>query len=194
MMKKIAIALGAIVLLLLVFLVYNGAFQKLEVVRTKSEKYKLMGLYHQGSYQKIGEVFKKIAVGCEKLGWKDSTTDQITEKDRVSFGVYFDNPQEKKEDSLRSFAGVQIFTTEDSLAFMKQFPDAKYYEIQAGNALVVEQNTPNMAAMIIAIMRAYPALHQYLNDHPKEIEAAKITQVYEMYVPKKTHFVMCWKD
>lgn len=194
MMKKIIIGLVAGVLLLLAFFAYNGAFQKVEVVRGKEGPYRLMGINHLGAYQNIGDVFEKLGEGCKKLGWKDSTAKEMTATDRLMFGVYFDNPQTKAEDSLRSFAGVQIFSTEDSLAFVKLFPDARYYEIKASEAIIVDQVTKNMPSMIIATMRAYPAFHEYLTQHAKEIPADKIGEAFEIYYPGRTRFVMSWHD
>jgi len=171
----------------LIGLAFLGAFQSTDVKSEVEGGYKLMGIYHRGPYEKIGEAFGKVGDAARKLGWKDSITREMTSKDRLTFGVYFDDPSSKPKDSLLSFAAIQIFNSADSIAVCRLLKDAKFFEIPKGNALVCDQKTSGMLSMVIAAMRAYPALGRYAKAHePKE----PVTHVFEVYHPGRTRFVM----
>lgn len=187
MLKKIALVFGVILILLLGVLAFNGAFQSTTVVQGSEGGYRLMGVYHRGPYEKIGDAFGIVGTATRQLGWKDSTTQEMVSSDRLTVGVYFDDPSSKPKDSLLSFAAVQIFNSADSLAFLQRVKDAKYFEIPKGDALICDQKTSGMISMIIAAIRAYPALGSFAEKNaPKE----PITHVFEVYHPGRTRFVM----
>jgi hypothetical protein len=187
MLKKIALVFGVVLILLLGVLVFNGAFQSTDVVQGSEGGYRLMGVYHRGAYEKIGEAFGKVGSANRSLGWKDSNSQEMLSTDRLTFGVYFDDPNSKPKDSLLSFAAVQIFNSADSMAFLKQVKEAKYMEIPKGSAMICDQQTSGMLSMIIAAMRTYPALSKFAEKNPPK---EPITHVFEIYHPGKTRFVM----
>lgn len=187
MIKKIAIVLGTVLLLILAVLAFNGGFQSTDVKLEREGGYRLIGIYHKGPYEKIGEAFNKVGLAARKLGWKDSTTEEMLATDRLTLGVYFDDPTTKPKDSLLSFAAIQIFNSADSLAVSKWLKDAKYLEIPKGEALICDQKTTGMLSMMIAAMRAYPALGDYAKEHSTK---DPITHVFEVYHPGRTRFVM----
>jgi hypothetical protein len=187
MLKKIALVFGVILILLLGVLAFNGAFQSTAVVPGTEGGYRLMGVYHRGPYEKIGEAFGIVGEAARKLGWKDSITKEMLASDRITVGVYFDDPSSKAKDSLLSFAAVQIFNSADSIAFVNRVKDAKYFEIPKGDAILCDQKTSGMISMIIAAMRAYPALGSFAEKNPPK---EPITHVFEVYHPGRTRFVM----
>lgn len=191
MLKKILIVLGVIVVIVVAALYMNGAFQKIDIQQGKEGPYRLMGIYHQGPYQDIGKVFHQVGEACRKIGWKDSTTKKVTESDRLMFGVYFDDPETVPEDSLRSFAAVQIMSSEDSALFAAALPGASIVEIPNGSALICDQKTSGMMSMVIAAMRVYPAFGKFAEANPPK---TPISHVFEIYHPGRTRFVMLSAD
>ena len=100
-------------------------------------------------------------------------------------GVYFDNPNEVVEDSLRSLAGI-IVSEEDS-AKLSVLSNLTFLTIPAGNAAVSNFETDGMVSMIIGAMKSYPTLTEYVAEKGL---AEQVNFVYEVYGEGKTEYVM----
>jgi len=179
-MKKIFIILGVTIVIILGFLAYQGAFSGVTVKEEDMQGYSLMGLDHTGPYQQIGEAFEKLRKSAEAKGMKD-----------LRFaGVYFDHPDSVPESELRALAAVVINNTQDSM-LLASIPGCHPFQIVPGKALTAEMPTHGMISMIIAAMKAYPALNKAATEKGR---MENVRYVYELYEEKSTRFIMQYGD
>jgi len=177
-MKKLLIISGTLIILVMAFLAYHGAFRRVTVNEEDTSGYSLMGLDHIGPYEQIGQAFEKLRKSAEAKGLKDF---------RFA-GVYFDHPDSVPESELRALAAVIIKNPQDSL-LLASIPGCHPYSIEPGRAVTAEIPTSGMISMIIAAMKAYPALNESVVSKGKMPE---IRHVYEIYEEDRTRFVMQW--
>lgn len=188
MKKKLGIGLLVVAVLVLGALAWNGAFASVSVSKGTEGGYKIAGYYHKGPYQNIGAAFGKVSQTTEKAFGKPSNGggDCVFPGGEV-LGLYFDAPGTKPEDSLMSFAAVIYQRKEDSLALVKADPSIVFLSIPQGEAYYCDLKTSGMLSMVIAAIKAYPALGEYAKANPpKEV----ISHVFEVYRKGYTRFVM----
>lgn len=177
-MKKVLITLLALVLVVFVYLLTQGLMQRVHVEQRMMPGYRIMGVEHQGPYEKIGDAFNRIH--------------QVADENGVAvqmIGVYFDNPNEVAEDSLRSLAGLVVSEADSSK--LSAIRGLKALSIPPGNAAVSSFETGGMVSMIIGAMKSYPQLTEYVTE--KGI-AEDVVFVYEVYGQGKTDYVMQLAD
>lgn len=175
-MKKTLIVISVIVVVLLAFLSYEGIWATAKIEKAEEGGYVMMGIDHKGAYYKIGDTMKKLQDEVKAAG---------IENPKFA-GMYYDNPDEVAEDSLRSFAAVIVSNAADSakLMAMKHY---KIVEVEKGSALICDMRTPDMISTIIAVYKAYPAFSEYFASKPEEAKTIKYT--YELYKKGTTRFV-----
>jgi len=139
-MKKILIALLALVLIAFVYLLTQGLMQHVHVEQRTMPGYRIVGVEHVGPYEKIGDAFER----AHKIADENGVNVHM-------IGVYFDNPNEVSQDSLRSLAGL-IVSEADSIK-MSTLPGLKMLSIPPGNAAVSTFETGGMVSMIIGAMK-----------------------------------------
>lgn len=175
-MKKAIIIISGIILLLLLFLAYEGAFTTVRVSESVSPGYLVVGMDHIGPYEEIGPAFETVSQACQRMG--------ISKPEMI--GIYFDHPDSVAKEKLRSIAGVLVRQPADTnlLSMDKRF---HYFNIPPGKCINADLKTGDMVSMIIAAMKAYPALQrEYVQNH----NGKPVTQVYELYMDGYTRFVM----
>jgi len=172
--KKLLIILLVLVTLLFVYVATQGLFQAVEIEQRSMPGYRVVGIRHLGPYEKIGDAFNQIH--------------QIADDNGVPvnmIGVYFDNPNEVAEDSLRSLAGV-VVSEADSVK-LSALPNLTFLTIPPGNAAVSNFKTGGMISMIIGAMKSYPKLTEYVEQNGI---AEQVNFVYEVYGEGTTEYVM----
>lgn len=179
-MKKVLIVLGALVVILVAFLAYQGAFAKVTVAESTSPGYLVVGVDHTGPYEDIGPAFERVSGVCKDLGMKNYRM----------MGIYFDHPDSVAKEKLRSYAGVILSNPTDTMKFLSK-EGFHTYSIPPGNCIATELKTSGMVSMIIAAMKAYPALSK---DYSEKYSGRTVTQVYEVYEEGYTRFVMQFVD
>lgn len=173
-MKKFLIGLFILVSLVFVYLISQGLLQSVKVEQRMMPGFRIAGIRHIGPYEKIGDAFNQIHAVADEQG--------VPVK---MIGVYFDNPNEVVEDSLRSLAGI-IVSEEDS-ARLSVLSNLTFLTIPAGNAAVSNFETDGMVSMIIGAMKSYPTLTEYVAEKGL---AEQVNFVYEVYGEGKTEYVM----
>jgi hypothetical protein len=165
---------------LLAFLSYEGIWATAKIEKANEGGYVMMGIDHKGAYYKIGDTMKKLQNEVKAAGIKNPKF----------AGIYYDNPDEVAEDSLRSFAAVIVSNPADSakLIAMKNY---KIVEVEKGNALICDMHTPDMVSTIIAAYKVYPAFSSYFKSNPEDAKYIKHT--YELYKEGTTRFVFQYK-
>jgi hypothetical protein len=177
-MKKILIALLALVLIAFVYLLTQGLMQRVHVEQRTMPGYRIVGVEHVGPYEKIGDSFERV----HKIADENGVNVHM-------IGVYFDNPNEVSQDSLRSLAGL-IVSEADSMK-LSAVPGLKMLSIPPGNAAASTFETGGMVSMIIGAMKSYPELTEYVM--AKGV-AEDVVFVYEVYEEGKTEYVMQLAD
>jgi hypothetical protein len=177
-MKKVLIVLSALVLLIFLYLISQGLLQTVVIEQRAMPGYRVAGISHKGPYEKIGDAFNQIHKIADEQG--------IPVK---MIGVYFDNPNEVAEDSLRSIAGV-IVSDADSTK-LSAISNLTFMSIPPGQAAVSDFETGGMVSMIIGAMKSYPKLTEYVME--KGI-AEQVAFVYEVYGERKTEYVMQFSE
>jgi effector-binding domain-containing protein len=173
-MKKFLIGLFILISLVFIYLISQGLLQSVKVEQRMMPGFRIAGIRHIGPYEKIGDAFNQIHAVADEQG--------VPVK---MIGVYFDNPNEVVEDSLRSLAGI-IVSEEDS-AKLSVLPNLTFLTIPAGNAAVSNFETAGMVSMIIGAMKSYPTLTEYVAEKGL---AEQVNFVYEVYGEGKTEYVM----
>ena len=177
-MKKLLLALLILVSPVIVYLSTQGLFRKVAIEQRTMPGFRVVGIEHIGPYEKIGDAFSKVH--------------QIAEENGVPvkmIGVYFDNPNEVEEDSLRSLAGI-IVSEADSVK-LSTLSHVKSLNIPPGGAAVSDFETDGMVSMIIGAMKSYPKLTEYVEEHGI---AEDVNFVYEVYGEGRTEYVMQLSD
>lgn len=173
-MKKILIVLIVLALGFFVYLIAQGLFQAVVIEQRTMPGFRVAGIRHVGPYEKIGDAFNQI----HSLAQENDVPVKM-------IGVYFDNPNEVNEDSLRSLAGI-IVSEADSVK-LSGLSSVAFLAIPPGNAAVSEFQTGGMVSMIIGAMKSYPMLTAYVDE--KGI-AERVNFAYELYGEGKTDYVM----
>lgn len=97
-MKKVLKVIGLILALFVGWLAYMGMFNSVEVIDGHEGGYKLGGIWHQGSYNMLGETFEELV----------SMADEAGIEDYHMMSVYFNKPGDVPDDSLLTFVGVVL--------------------------------------------------------------------------------------
>lgn len=178
-MKKLAMALGIVLVLILGVFAYSGGFQSIEVKEGSSEAHLIVGFRHQGPFHEIGEKFKMAQdMGTQLMMYRDS-----------AIGIYFDDPGEVAEDSLRSFAGIVVKDSTQAKAFMGyakgKGQEAILMRIEAGKTAYVNFQTNTALSYMIGPFKCYPAIGEYLMKKGDEGKKS----VYEIYTLSECTYV-----
>ncbi len=180
-MKIFTVLLIILVAVITALLFYQGVFYPVKVEEQVVGGYWVVYQGHIGPYEKVGPVIEKV---CRNL--KD---DGIETK--LSFGVYYDNPQKVEKAKLRSEVGAIL--------------DPKYYDkikdlqskynvkqLKKRNSLVAEFPLKNVLSYMIGPMKVYPAMEKYCKE--KNIDVDKIEdgfglEIYDMENKKITYIM-----
>jgi hypothetical protein len=147
MVRKLLWAVAALSLLFVGLAAWLGAFTKLQISDSIQGGYVVAGYDHTGPFEKIGSAFKRAQATADSLGL---SSDEM-------IGIYYSNPEEVKEDSLLSYAGVVLGRTSENLGTM-DFADLRLERIPEGRALWIDFAKPNDLAIVVGALRAYPML------------------------------------
>ena len=159
-------------------LAYNGAFQKVNVEKGTQGGYWIVGFDHKGSYQEIGPTFNKVRkmVNAENI---DSN---------LYVGIYFDDPGKVEESKLRSIAGMIINDTTYLSKLKPNYPKLKLFSVPKSYSYFTELETKGMISMIIAAIKAYPALGESITKDKAAPNGQGLA--FEEYHTGFTRFVM----
>lgn len=142
-MKKALWVVLALVAIVYGFLISQGLHRTVEVQQGEQGGFILVGVDHTGSYMEIGNAFAEV---------------QATFPDGEFAGIYYDNPEQVPEDSLRSFAGVKVSATE-GLEAIAAYPGFRLVEVEKGPSLYTDwSGGSGTVSIILGTMKSYPAL------------------------------------
>ncbi|MDC0977623.1 GyrI-like domain-containing protein [bacterium] len=180
MQKKLKIGLsviGAIVVILLLYMSYLGMFRSVKVVEQATGPYTYVYQEFTGDYKLTGPIFGNIYQELKKAGIETS----------LGFGVYYDDPQTKPAEELRSDCGI-VIAPEDAAKAAMITKNFKIGKLEVATRAVVVFPIKNKSSYMIGPMKAYPALIKYA----KEMNYEEMVVGYELYdhANKKTVYMM----
>ncbi len=157
-MRKIISIIVIIVLLILCLLAYLGTFSNVEVTEKETDSYTFVYKEHIGDYSKVGTVFDEI--------YNSLIADDIETIN--GFGIYYDNPDVIIEEELRSKVG-SIITDEQAQKIDELGLNYKIMTADSVYAVVTELPYRNKLSVIVGVMKAYPAMAEYMEEKGYEI-------------------------
>ncbi|EQA43991.1 GyrI-like small molecule binding domain protein [Leptospira broomii serovar Hurstbridge str. 5399] len=170
---------GVILLLLIVFLGYMGAFNTVEVREEVQGPFYVISHHQTGEYRKVGETFRTLMKELPASGLKGY---------RI-FGIYLDNPRKVPKDQLRSEVGVlfsEPLKTKPqgiSLALEERtIPVRKY--------LVVDFPFKNFFSVFLGIYKIYPKLFEACEKRGCDLESRYIMEIYEPVAGKNAKYLL----
>jgi hypothetical protein len=169
---KIAFIIAIIIVIaVLGWLAYFGAFTKVGVVEKQLGPLWLAYEKHIGDYKKVAQIMDKMYRDLKKSGVETTR----------GFGMYFDNPRKVEKDKLRSVVGCILdnvdSTTIESLKVkfrLKPYPQSK--------CVVSQFPFKGKPSIIMGIFKVYPKLSKHLKKQSQR--EIPIMEIYD--VPGKT--------
>jgi len=141
--KKILLLLSVVAIAIFGYLTTQGLLTSVEVEQAEQGGFLLVGKHHLGAYYTIGDVFTEL---------------HGLAPDGHFMGVYFDDPDQVPEDSCRSFAGWQVASAAEGLAWVAAHPDHSLFEIQKRRAVYCDWPHAQGLGVLMGTLKAYPAL------------------------------------
>lgn len=143
-MKKLLLILLALIAVGVGYLATQGLFRSVDVLQGEQGGFILLGKDHMGPYQEVGAVFAEFY-------------ELYPEGDFA--GIYYDDPDEVPEDSLRAFVGIKVSASE-GLGQIAKHPDMRLVTVERRPSHYIdwEASMGSMVGMIIGTIKCYPAL------------------------------------
>ena len=180
-MKRIFYIFLVLILGIIIFVWYAGAFEKVTIIDQQDGPYIIAGLDHKGSYSKISGVFQEV----------NNTLKSVNIESGRTLGIYYDNPSLVDEEVLRSFA-ASILEGENLINVASISQTSLFLDtIANANALVVDLPARSIFCYMIYPMKVYPAFEKW------NIEKGNSpTIAYEVYdvQNKKVRYVMQYSN
>lgn len=177
-MKRIFYIFLILILGIIIFIWYAGAFEKITIIDQQDGPYIIAGLEHKGSYAEIGKKFETI---------KSTLADNKIETGRM-LGIYYDKPGTIAEEDFRSF-GAAIVEGENlnKLGTIAQ-TNLTVDTIPPSSSLYVDLPARSIFCYMIYPMKVYPAFDKF--NAEKGYTASSFA--YEVYdeANKKVRYVM----
>jgi len=167
-MKKVFIALLLVIVMIVLFLFYMGAFSKVSISEQIKGPYTFAYVEHIGPYHEVGEVMMELDNKMRKLGF--NSTDGL--------GIYYDDPKKTPKDKLRSEVG-SIITVDDMNKINNNRDKLNFKTIEKQRYLVTNFPIKNMMSYMLGPMKIYPAFGKYLKDNNIGVPA-KGLELYDM--------------
>lgn len=163
-----SITIFILVVAVLVFFGYLGAFSKVTVKEEIVGPYKLAYEDHEGSYSLSGQNLDRI--------YNSLRTEYKLEVTK-SFGIYYDNPQKTSAAECRSKLGCIIDEKDygkiDALKGMYKIMDYKKVK-----SMTVTFPFKSIVSIYVGMAKAYPAIAVYASDN--NYEFTESMEIYDM--------------
>lgn len=168
MKSLVALVVFIVAGLVLALMFRLGSFKPVEITEVNRPAMKVVYKAHVGAYHKIVPVIEEVEKWVKANG----------ESCELSFGEYYDDPDEIAEDRLRSNGGCIVPEKP-----AKSLPDGfKYREVPAHFFVVAEfEGAPS-----IGPIKVYPRAERYIREH-KFGQFGPIFEVYKLLPNEQVH-------
>jgi len=173
-MKKIFGIIAIILILVLAFAYYIGAFAPIEINEDTMGSYTIAYQEHIGDYKLIGPVMDEV--------YQSLTADDIITTEGI--WIYYDDPTTTPIQERKSEAGSII--PDSQLPKLKEL--TKKYQIKKipeQNSIVVEFPYKNKLSIIVGAIRVYPMMMKHMEE--KNYGPSPVMEVYNLTEGKITY-------
>ncbi|PJZ70517.1 hypothetical protein CH373_05460 [Leptospira perolatii] len=153
-MKKLSIVLLSIVLLVLVFFFYMGAFETIQFQKEVKGPYYLLYQSHTGAYKDIGSVISTV----------DTYATETKLPIEAKFGLYYDNPNYVPDEKLRSEGGV-VLSKKAYEGLPQNLEKFGVRVLPQGEYLVTRFPYKNPLSILFGVFKVYPAFSRYAKEN-----------------------------
>lgn len=169
-----AIGIGMLVLFLYLFQ-YTGAFKKVLIATDTRGPYNIIYKDYVGPYHKIVSTIEEVETWAKSQGLKC----------RLSFGEYFDNPDQVEEGRLRARGGCLVEAEEKTPATLPNtFQSGVIPSMKAVVALF--DGAPG-----IGPIKVYPKAADYIIEN-KLIKKGSVLEIYEIFDSRSMQTTYIW--
>ncbi len=169
-MKKVAIILGVLLVLILFYLMNNGLLTSVKIIEKEIGPYTLVYGEHKGDYSKIVHVQKKIYETLAK-DFKIKTT--------KGFGIFYDKPGTVPKEKMRSEGGCILEGKHNTKENIKKIKEKlKVKEYPKVKSITVDFPLKSKMSIIIGTIKVYPKLNKYMTK--KGYKPAPALEVYDL--------------
>ena len=166
-MKKTAIAIGVIIIVVLLTLSYYGFFAKVTIVEKEVGDFWLLYEKHVGDYKETGQVIDRI---YSRLLGEDAIAPSR------GFGLYFDDPKKVEKKNLRSIVGCILDGQDEGrIDYLQRNYQVKKYP--ASKSVVAEFPFKGTPSIFLGLVKVYPKLTEYLAEH--KYPPVPIMEIYD---------------
>lgn len=144
-----------------------GSFKDVTIEhKMKNGPFTVVAREHLGAYHKIAAMIVEMETWARSHG----------EPCNITFGEYFDNPEQTDEDRLRSRGGCVVTNPQNTEALKKVLaPNMTLETIEIPDALVAEfEGSP-----AIGPLKVYPKAFAYMQEHDL-VSAGPVLELYEV--------------
>ncbi len=171
-LKIAVIGTAGIILILLIYLGYNGLFARVTVTEKSLDSFQMVYQKHVGPYKGIGPVMDAIYYDL---------LNNYSIKTTKGVGVYYDDPREVPSEECRSIGGCILEPGDyPRIEELKQKYDVREYP--SGSAVVAEFPFRGKMAIVLGIFKVYPKIGKYMDE--KGYGPAPSLEIYDMPVKK----------
>lgn len=174
MLKIILIAVAIVVVLILSFLMYYGAFHKVTVVTATFDECWFVYKACKGPYAQTAKV-------------SDSIYYVLLNNDRIEtykgMCIFYDNPKETEPEQCRSLIGC-VLEAKDLSTISNLQEKYQVRKLEKGTAFSTTFPYKGKLSVILGVMKVYPTLFTFMKDKGRANEP--IIELCD--VPQKTFF------
>ncbi|EPG73856.1 GyrI-like small molecule binding domain protein [Leptospira fainei serovar Hurstbridge str. BUT 6] len=177
---KIGLSIAGVILLLLIaFLGYLGAFNTVEVKEEVQGPFYVVSHQQTGEYRKVGETFQILMKELPASGVKDYRM----------FAIYLDNPNKVPKEQLRSEVGA-LFS--EPLKAKPQGISLTLEErtIPVRKYLVVDFPFKNFFSIFLGIYKIYPKLFEACEKRGCDLKSRYLMEIYEPVLSKNAKYLL----
>lgn len=178
--KWILFTVIALVVIVVLFAAYMGAFSKLEVSEKQMGPYIIVYEDYVGPFSGTGKVIGKI--------YSSLLNDGVTAES--GFGIYYDDPKTTPQNKLRSRLGC-IITDKDYAKIAKLAKKYKAAIVTKNLSVVYEFPIRNDLSYMVGAIKVYPELMRHIKAKgykmtpPMEVYDMKAHKIYYLMEIKK---------
>ncbi|PJZ41359.1 small molecule-binding protein [Leptospira kmetyi] len=178
-MKIFALSVVVLTLLVLAFLFYMGAFDRVQVQEEVKGPYSVLSHERIGDYRNVGITFETLQKELPEKGIRDFKL----------FAIYLDNPNNVPKEKLRCEVGVLLSEP------ISKIPDGLSIELKARTIpakkyLFAEFPLKNFVSIFLGIYKVYPKLFRACEEKGCDLNGKASMEIYEPLTAHKTTYLL----
>ncbi|ABJ78177.1 GyrI-like domain-containing protein [Leptospira borgpetersenii serovar Hardjo-bovis] len=178
-MKIFALSVLVLGLLLVVFLFYMGAFDRVRIREEVKGPFYVLSHERIGDYRNVGLTFEVLQKELPKKGIRDFKL----------FSIYLDNPNDVPKEKLRCEVGA-LFAEPLSKVPEGLSLDLKTRTIPSRKYIFAEFPLKNFLSIFLGIYKVYPKLFRVCEERGCNLKGRASMEIYEPLTEHKTTYLL----